>query len=66
MPMYRVTMKRSFEETGTVLVEADDADDARDIAPQVIDEDGEWGSQSLEEECIESVELAHDDDSEPN
>jgi hypothetical protein len=52
---YRVVFKRSFVEYGTIVVEAEDEDEARDAARDLLDE-AEWTQQELDEEIHESTE----------
>lgn len=55
MPRYRVTIKRTFVETAEIEVEAEDAVDARNIAPDEVD-DEDFHEHTLEDESVESVE----------
>lgn len=54
MPKYRVVYKRSFVEYGTVIVDADDECEAKELARDMLDE-AEWSPQELDEEEHEST-----------
>lgn len=56
MPKYKVTMRRSFEEFGEIEVEAEDEDEAKEIAQESADTDMAWSQQTLDEETVDSVE----------
>ena len=59
MAKFNVTFTRTFEETGTLSVEADDEDEARDIATGLmLDNDYaiSWSEQTLEEQIIDGIE----------
>ncbi len=55
MPTYEVLIRRHFAESKTVRVEADDEDEAKEIALEDVDDsEGEWHKEGVETEDVES------------
>jgi hypothetical protein len=60
MPKFLVTVSKLWTEWGEVLIDAEDADDARDIAKDMLlngSEEISWGIMDPETEDVESVQV---------
>ena len=60
MPKYKIVVERGWIETGTVVVEADSEDEARDMADHIDDFNPYW-TMEPEYDNVESVEEVEDE-----